>query len=192
MELFGLTNLTSGTRSHNFSIINFSKKTILIGGSGYTGEVKKGVFSVLNFLFPELKDVLPMHCSANVGKNGETAIFFGLSGTGKTTLSADPNRKLVGDDEHGWSKDNVIFNFEGGCYAKVIDLKEENEPEIYRAIKKGALLENIVFKKNSNSVDYTDSSITQNTRVSYPINYIKNIQKPSIGYKPKNIFFFNS
>ena len=181
-----------GTRSHNFSIINFSKKTILIGGSGYTGEVKKGVFSVLNFLFPELKDVLPMHCSANVGKNGETAIFFGLSGTGKTTLSADPNRKLVGDDEHGWSKDNVIFNFEGGCYAKVIDLKEENEPEIYRAIKKGALLENIVFKKNSNSVDYTDSSITQNTRVSYPINYIKNIQKPSIGYKPKNIFFLTA
>jgi phosphoenolpyruvate carboxykinase (ATP) len=181
-----------GTRSHNFSIINFSKKTILIGGSGYTGEVKKGVFSVLNFLFPELKNVLPMHCSANVGKNEETAIFFGLSGTGKTTLSADPNRKLIGDDEHGWSKDNVIFNFEGGCYAKVIDLKEENEPEIYRAIKKGALLENIVFKKNSNSVDYMDSSITQNTRVSYPINYIKNIQKPSIGYKPKNIFFLTA
>ena len=181
-----------GTRSHNFSIINFSKKIIIIGGSGYTGEVKKGIFSVLNFIFPIHKSVLPMHCSANVGKNGETAIFFGLSGTGKTTLSADPMRKLIGDDEHGWSEDNAIFNFEGGCYAKVINLEEKKEPEIFGAIKKGALLENVIFKNKSNSVDYMNSSITQNTRVSYPINHIKNIQKPSIGYKPKNIFFLTA
>jgi len=181
-----------GTRSHNFSIINFSKKIIIIGGSGYTGEVKKGIFSVLNFIFPIYNSVLPMHCSANVGKNGETAIFFGLSGTGKTTLSADPKRKLIGDDEHGWSEDNAIFNFEGGCYAKVINLEEKKEPEIFGAIKKGALLENVVFKNKTNSVDYMNSSITQNTRVSYPINHIKNIQKPSIGYKPKNIFFLTA
>ena len=181
-----------GTRSHNFSIINFSKKIIIIGGSGYTGEVKKGIFSVLNFIFPIYKTVLPMHCSANVGKNGETAIFFGLSGTGKTTLSADPKRKLIGDDEHGWSEDNAIFNFEGGCYAKVINLEEKKEPEIFGAIKKGALLENVIFKNKSNSVDYMNSSVTQNTRVSYPINHIKNIQKPSIGYKPKNIFFLTA
>ncbi|MFL2639442.1 MAG: phosphoenolpyruvate carboxykinase (ATP) [Flavobacteriaceae bacterium] len=181
-----------GTRSHNFSIINFSKKIIIIGGSGYTGEVKKGIFSVLNFIFPIYKSVLPMHCSASVGKNGDTAIFFGLSGTGKTTLSADPKRKLIGDDEHGWSNDNVIFNFEGGCYAKVINLEEKKEPEIFGAIKKGALLENVVFKNKTNSVNYMDSSITQNTRVSYPINHIKNIQKPSIGYKPKNIFFLTA
>lgn len=181
-----------GTRKHNFSIINFKDKIILIGGTGYTGEVKKGVFSVLNFILPDSKETLPMHCSANVGDNNETAIFFGLSGTGKTTLSADPTRKLIGDDEHGWSKDNVIFNFEGGCYAKVIDIKEEKEPDIYNAIKKGALLENVIFKKDKSKVDYTDSSITQNTRVSYPIDFINNIQKPSIGKKPKNIFFLTA
>jgi GT2 family glycosyltransferase len=144
-----------GTRKHNFSIINFKDKIILIGGTGYTGEVKKGVFSVLNFILPDSKETLPMHCSANVGDNNETAIFFGLSGTGKTTLSADPTRRLIGDDEHGWSKDNVIFNFEGGCYAKVIDIKEEKEPDIYNAIKKGALLENVIFKKDKSKVDYT-------------------------------------
>ena len=178
-----------GTRQHNFSILNFTRKIALIGGSGYTGEMKKGIFSALNLTLPVEKNVLPMHCSANVGKNGDTALFFGLSGTGKTTLSADSNRKLIGDDEHGWSPDDVIFNFEGGCYAKVIDITEEKEPDIFGAIKDGALLENVVFKKDSNEVDYLDSSITPNTRVSYPIDFINNIQVPSIGKNLKNIFF---
>ncbi|MDT0553520.1 phosphoenolpyruvate carboxykinase (ATP) [Urechidicola vernalis] len=178
-----------GTRQHNFAVLSFKRKTILIGGTGYTGEVKKGIFSALNFILPVEKNTMPMHCSANVGKNGETAIFFGLSGTGKTTLSADPNRKLIGDDEHGWTADNSVFNFEGGCYAKAIDLKEENEPEIFGAIKKGALLENIVFKEGTNEVDYADVSKTQNTRVSYPIHHIENIRVPSVAGNPKNIFF---
>jgi phosphoenolpyruvate carboxykinase (ATP) len=181
-----------GTRQHNFAILNFTRKIALIGGTGYTGEVKKGIFSALNFILPVFKETLPMHCSANVGENGETAIFFGLSGTGKTTLSADPNRKLIGDDEHGWTKDNVIFNFEGGCYAKAIDLSEENEPDIFRAIKPGALLENIVFKKGTNEVDFADVSITPNTRVSYPIDHIDNIQIPSLAGNPKNIFFLTA
>ncbi|MEE9350117.1 MAG: phosphoenolpyruvate carboxykinase (ATP) [Flavobacteriaceae bacterium] len=189
---FMAISLEDGTRQNNFSIINFSKKTILIGGSGYTGEVKKGIFSVMNFILPVNKNTFPMHCSANVGKNGETAIFFGLSGTGKTTLSADINRKLIGDDEHGWTEHNRVFNIEGGCYAKVIDLSAKNEPEIYAAIKKGALLENIVFKNGTNEVDYSNVSITQNTRVSYPIDYIENIQKPSIGDNVKNIFFLTA
>jgi phosphoenolpyruvate carboxykinase (ATP) len=132
-----------GTRQHNFAILNFSKQMAIIGGTGYTGEIKKGIFSALNFILPHQKETLSMHCSANVGEDGDTALFFGLSGTGKTTLSADPDRKLIGDDEHGWTKDNVIFNFEGGCYAKVIGLSEEKEPDIFRAIKPGALLENI-------------------------------------------------
>ena len=177
-----------GTRQHNFAILNFTKKIILIGGTGYTGEIKKGIFSALNFILPKYRNVLPMHCSANIGENNDTALFFGLSGTGKTTLSADPNRKLIGDDEHGWSEDN-IFNFEGGCYAKCIDLTYEKEPEIFSAIKKGALLENISFIKDSNEVDYKNNSKTENTRVSYPINHIKNIVIPSIGKNPKNIFF---
>ena len=181
-----------GTRQHNFSIINFSKKIILIGGSGYTGEVKKGIFSVMNFILPVNKNTFPMHCSSNVGNNGETAIFFGLSGTGKTTLSADVHRKLIGDDEHGWTEGNRIFNIEGGCYAKVIDLSAENEPEIFAAIKKGALLENVIFKEGTNEVDFADTSITQNTRVSYPIYHIENIQVPSIGENPKNIFFLTA
>jgi phosphoenolpyruvate carboxykinase (ATP) len=177
-----------GLRQGNFSILNFTKKIVLIGGSAYTGEIKKGVFSALNMILPTEHHVLPMHCSANVGENGETAIFFGLSGTGKTTLSADPERKLIGDDEHGWTKENTIFNFEGGCYAKVIDLTEEKEPDIFRAIKPGALLENIMLNEDK-SVDYFDSSITQNTRVSYPIKHIDNIQVPSFAGNPKNIFF---
>ena len=177
-----------GTRQGNFSILNFTLKIALVGGSAYTGEIKKGIFSALNLILPSEKNVLPMHCSASVGKAGDTAIFFGLSGTGKTTLSADPHRKLIGDDEHGWTADNTIFNFEGGCYAKVIDLTSENEPDIYKAIKPGALLENVVFKENGD-VDYFDSSRTQNTRVSYPIHHIDNIQIPSMAGNPKNIFF---
>lgn len=180
---------TDGTRQHNFSIINFSKRMILVGGSGYTGEIKKGMFSALNFILPHYKNVLPMHCSANIGKEGDTALFFGLSGTGKTTLSADPDRKLIGDDEHGWTPDHVIFNFEGGCYAKVINLSAEHEPAIYQAIKPGAMLENICFKQNTTDVDYANDSKTENTRVSYPIDHIENIAIPSMGKNPKNIFF---
>lgn len=177
-----------GLRQGNFSILNFTKKIALVGGSAYTGEMKKGIFSALNMILPVDKNVLPMHCSANVGDDGDTAIFFGLSGTGKTTLSADPERKLIGDDEHGWTAENRIFNFEGGCYAKTIDLTEEKEPDIYRAIKPGAILENVIFDENNN-VDYFDSSITQNTRVSYPIYHIDDIQTPSYADNPKNIFF---
>jgi phosphoenolpyruvate carboxykinase (ATP) len=180
-----------GLRQGNFSILNFSKKIALVGGSAYTGEIKKGIFSSLNFVLPVEKNVLPMHCSANVGEAGDTSIFFGLSGTGKTTLSADPKRKLIGDDEHGWTANNNIFNFEGGCYAKAIDLSEEKEPDIYRAIKPGAILENVVFKDNG-EVDYMDSSITQNTRVSYPIYHIDNIQEPSFAGNPTNIFFLTA
>ena len=177
-----------GIRQGNFSIINFTKKMVLIGGSAYSGEIKKGIFSALNLVLPVEKKVLPMHCSANVGKRGDTAIFFGLSGTGKTTLSADPERKLIGDDEHGWTADNTIFNFEGGCYAKVIDLSAEKEPDIFRAIRPGALLENVVFKDDG-ALDFMDSSITQNTRVSYPIYHIDNIQETLYANNPKNIFF---
>lgn len=172
----------------NFAIICFNEKEIIIGGTGYTGEIKKGVFSILNFILPHYKNILSMHCSANLGKDGDTALFFGLSGTGKTTLSADPNRKLIGDDEHGWS-DNTIFNFEGGCYAKTIKLNKDNEPDIFSAIKNGALLENTKFFPDTNRVDYDNASITENTRVSYPINHIHNIASPSLGPAPKNIFF---
>jgi phosphoenolpyruvate carboxykinase (ATP) len=180
-----------GTRQHNFAILNFTKKMILIGGTGYTGEMKKGIFSVLNYLLPHEKNVLSMHCSANIGKDGDTAIFFGLSGTGKTTLSSDPNRQLIGDDEHGWS-DNTVFNFEGGCYAKTIDLSREKEPQIFDAIKFGAILENIGFVDATSTPDYMDGTITENTRVSYPIDFIDNIVNPSIGSTPKNIFFLTA
>tara|TARA_R110002096_G_scaffold378222_3_gene572077 strand:+ start:182 stop:1795 length:1614 start_codon:yes stop_codon:yes gene_type:complete len=177
-----------GTRQHNFAAIDFTKKILLIGGTGYTGEIKKGIFSALNFILPHQKNVLPMHCSANVGKDGDTSLFFGLSGTGKTTLSSDPNRRLIGDDEHGWD-DNSVFNFEGGCYAKCIDLTRDNEPQIYDAIKFGALLENINFIDGTTEVDFEDSEKTENTRVSYPIHHIDNIQEGSIGGHPKNIFY---
>ncbi|GAA3570266.1 phosphoenolpyruvate carboxykinase (ATP) [Snuella lapsa] len=180
-----------GTRQHNFAILNFSKKIALIGGTGYTGEIKKGIFSALNFILPVFKNTLPMHCSANVGAEGDTAVFFGLSGTGKTTLSTDPNRSLIGDDEHGWTNENTVFNFEGGCYAKVINLSRDNEPEIYDAIKKGAILENVILDEEGH-VDFKDTSITQNTRVSYPIYHIENIQQPSIGKNPKHIFFLTA
>ncbi|AXT18366.1 phosphoenolpyruvate carboxykinase (ATP) [Flavobacteriaceae bacterium AU392] len=180
-----------GTRQHNFAILDFTRKAAIIGGTGYTGEIKKGIFSALNFILPVFKNTLPMHCSANVGEDGDTAIFFGLSGTGKTTLSADPERKLIGDDEHGWTNENTVFNFEGGCYAKVIDLSEEKEPDIFRAIKRGAILENVIMG-DSGIVDFEDTTITQNTRVSYPIEHIDNIQVPSIGRNPKNIFFLTA
>jgi len=180
-----------GTRQHNFAILDFTRKIALIGGTGYTGEIKKGIFSALNFILPVFKNTLPMHCSANVGKDGDTAIFFGLSGTGKTTLSTDPDRSLIGDDEHGWTAENTVFNFEGGCYAKVINLSGEQEPEIFGAIKKGAILENVIMN-DAGEVDFEDTSITQNTRVSYPIHHIENIKKPSIGENPKNIFFLTA
>ncbi|OUR94671.1 phosphoenolpyruvate carboxykinase (ATP) [Flavobacteriales bacterium 34_180_T64] len=180
-----------GTRQHNFAILDFTRKIAIIGGTGYTGEIKKGIFSALNFILPVFKNTLPMHCSANVGKDGDTAIFFGLSGTGKTTLSTDPERSLIGDDEHGWTDENTVFNFEGGCYAKVINLSRTQEPEIYEAIKKGAILENVIIDANG-EVDYEDTSITQNTRVSYPIHHIDNIKEPSIGENPKNIFFLTA
>ncbi len=179
---------TDGTRQGNFTIVNFTRKIILIGGSAYTGEMKKGIFGVLNFLLPHDHKVLSMHCSANEGQNGDVALFFGLSGTGKTTLSADPQRALIGDDEHGWA-DGSVFNFEGGCYAKCIDLSAEKEPQIFSAIKPGALLENIKFFEGTNEVDYSDGSITENTRAAYPIYHIANAKEPSYGGDPKNIFF---
>jgi phosphoenolpyruvate carboxykinase (ATP) len=177
-----------GTRQGNFTMVSFTKKIILIGGSAYTGEMKKGIFAVLNYILPHEHEVLSMHCSANEGKDGDVALFFGLSGTGKTTLSADPQRALIGDDEHGWA-DGSVFNFEGGCYAKVIDLSAEKEPQIFAAIKPNTILENIVFKAGSKEVDYKDSSITENTRAAYPIYHIPNAKDPSYGGDPKNIFF---
>jgi phosphoenolpyruvate carboxykinase (ATP) len=180
-----------GTRQANFAIINFSRKLILLGGTGYAGEMKKGIFSVLNYLLPHKRNVLSMHCSANVGKDGDTAIFFGLSGTGKTTLSADPHRGLIGDDEHGWDKDG-IFNFEGGCYAKIIDLTREKEPQIYDAIRFGAIVENSRFIPGSRTVDFTNKTVTENTRTAYPINHIDNAIEPSRAGNPQNIFFLTA
>ncbi len=177
-----------GTRQSNFAILSFAEKTILIGGTGYTGEIKKGIFSALNFLYPEFHDTFPMHCSANLGKKGDTALFFGLSGTGKTTLSADPLRLLIGDDEHGWTADGTVFNFEGGCYAKVIDLSQEKEPDIWNAIKPGAILENVVLDE-AGEPDYQDKSLTENTRVSYPIEHITHVAPGLRGTAPKNVFF---
>lgn len=178
---------TDGVRQGNFTIISFAKKMVLIGGSQYTGEIKKGIFSILNFILPHQKKVLSMHCSANVGKKNDTALFFGLSGTGKTTLSADPSRLLIGDDEHGWNDDSV-FNFEGGCYAKTIDLNPEKEPDIYNAIRPGALVENVIFKEGTNEIDFSNKSITENTRVSYPLSFIDHAKHPSVGPLPENIF----
>ena len=177
-----------GTRQYNGAVVSFKHKMILIAGTGYTGETKKGIFTILNYILPFEKGVLSMHCSANMGAKGDTAIFFGLSGTGKTTLSADPNRKLIGDDEHAWTEDN-IFNFEGGCYAKTINLTEEKEPEIYNAIRPGALVENVAFFPGTNKINFDDATITENTRVSYPLHFISNALEPSIGGLPRNIFF---
>ena len=181
-----------GMNSKTFIIFHMAKRIAIIGGTEYGGEMKKGIFSVLNYILP-LKGVLAMHCSANVDKNGENpAIFFGLSGTGKTTLSTDPERPLIGDDEHGWSDDG-IFNFEGGCYAKVIDLNPKHEPDIYNAIRHGALLENVVYDERTRIIDFSDGSKTENTRVSYPLNYIDNSVfgqgKPAMSGHPKIIIF---
>ncbi|HNM47252.1 MAG TPA: phosphoenolpyruvate carboxykinase (ATP), partial [Candidatus Sumerlaeota bacterium] len=170
--------------------INFKTREMVILGSEYAGEMKKGVFTVLNYSLP-LEGVLSMHCSANEGKDGDTALFFGLSGTGKTTLSADPQRRLIGDDEHGWSEDG-IFNFEGGCYAKCINLSQEKEPEIFQAIRFGSVLENVVFDEDTHEVDYKDGSITENTRCSYPLEYIPNVKLPAVGGHPRNIIFLTA
>ena len=177
-----------GCRQSNVSAIDFGRKTIVVAGSGYTGEIKKGMFSVMNYLLPVYHDVLPMHCSSNMGKDGDVAVFFGLSGTGKTTLSSDANRALIGDDEHGWTADGV-FNMEGGCYAKTIDLSPEGEPEIHQAIKFGAMLENIGFEEDGITPNFNDDSITPNTRVSYPIDHIPGAVKGSKGGHPTDIFF---
>jgi phosphoenolpyruvate carboxykinase (ATP) len=177
-----------GIRQGNCVMVSFKHKTILIAGTAYTGETKKGIFAILNYILPQEKNVLSMHCSANMGEDGDTAIFFGLSGTGKTTLSADPSRKLIGDDEHGWTN-NSVFNFEGGCYAKLINLSEEKEPEIYHAIRPGAIVENVKFFEGTRTINFDDSSITENTRVSYPLDFISNALEPSVGNTPKNIFF---
>jgi len=177
-----------GTRQSNFAVLDFTHKRILIGGTGYTGEIKKGMFSAMNFLLPTEADVLPMHCSSNEGKDGSTAVFFGLSGTGKTTLSSDPNRRLIGDDEHGWGADGV-FNFEGGCYAKTIDLDPSREPDIFNAIRHGALLENIGFGPDGVTPDYSDASTTQNTRVSYPLSHIQDAKPSAQGGHPEHLFF---
>lgn len=176
------------TRSCNAVVVSFRHRLILLAGTGYTGEIKKSVFTILNYLLPREEHVLSMHCAANRGRGGDTAIFFGLSGTGKTTLSADPSRYLIGDDEHGWTNDNV-FNFEGGCYAKCIHLKEDKEPQIYNAIRPGALVENVKFFPGTDRINFEDGSITENTRVSYPLHYIVNSADPSVGAPPKNIFF---
>ena len=176
-----------GLNSENFVAFNLTEKIQLIGGTWYGGEMKKGMFSMMNYYLP-LKGIASMHCSANVGKDGDVAIFFGLSGTGKTTLSTDPKRELIGDDEHGWD-DNGVFNFEGGCYAKTINLSKENEPDIYNAIRRDALLENVSVDENG-KIDFDDNSRTENTRVSYPIHHIDNIVKPvsKAGHAKKVIF----
>ena len=179
-----------GTRSSVFVLTDFTRRIVLIGGTQYAGEIKKSIFGVMNFLVPQ-RDVLPMHCSANLGSSGVTALFFGLSGTGKTTLSADPARRLIGDDEHGWSTAGV-FNFEGGCYAKCADLSEETEPQIYRAIRFSAVLENVGLDPATRNPDYANLQRTENTRAAYPIDFIENSVVPGLGGHPRNIFFLTA
>ncbi|MFQ5489275.1 MAG: phosphoenolpyruvate carboxykinase (ATP) [Phycisphaerae bacterium] len=178
---------TPGVDSPTSIAVNFQKQEMVILGSEYAGEMKKGVFTVLHYVLPK-QGVLSMHCSANEGRDKDVALFFGLSGTGKTTLSADPKRQLIGDDEHGWS-DHGVFNFEGGCYAKAIHLRQENEPEIFDAIRFGSVMENVVFDEQTGQVDFDDASITENTRVAYPIEYIANAKVPCVASHPKNIIF---
>src|ERR1700756_5905292 len=176
-----------GSRSEAFIAVNFARKLVLVVGSAYAGEMKKSIFGIMNFLLPP-RNVFPMHCSANVGKDGVTALFFGLSGTGKTTISADPERRLIGDDEHGGGP-NGIFNFEGGCYAKCVDLSEEKEPQIYHAIRFGSVLENVVIDETTGEPDYSDIRYTENTRAAYPIEFIANAMIPGVGGHPKNVLF---
>ena len=176
-----------GTKSGTFIITDFTRKIILIGGTKYAGEMKKSIFGVMNYLLPE-RDVFPMHCSANVGTTGEMALFFGLSGTGKTTLSADPSRRLIGDDEHGWSAAG-IFNIEGGCYAKCVDLSVEKEPQIFHAIRFGSVLENVVIDGRTGVPDYNDIRYTENTRAAYPVDFIENALIPGVSGHPKNVLF---
>lgn len=178
-----------GVHSEAAIIIDYDQKLVLIAGSGYSGEIKKSVFSVMNYVLPK-RGVLSMHCSANIGKDGDSAVFFGLSGTGKTTLSADPARKLIGDDEHGWS-DKGVFNIEGGCYAKCIHLSAEHEPEIYGAVKFGTLLENVIVDENG-VPDYDDGSLTENTRAGYPVEYIPNAELSGVGAQPKTVIFLTA
>ncbi len=177
----------NGLNSEAFILLNLAKKLVLIGGTSYAGEMKKSIFTVMNYVLP-MKGVLSMHCSANVGPAGDVALFFGLSGTGKTTLSADPNRRLIGDDEHGWSDDGV-FNIEGGCYAKVINLSERYEPQIYRAIRFGSVVENVVLDPQTGACRYDDGSLTENTRGAYPLDFIENAVEPSVAGHPQNIVF---
>ncbi len=184
---FPANRYTSQMTSTTSVDLYLERKEFVILGTEYAGEMKKGIFSIMNYLMP-LKNVIPMHCSANIGNQGDVSILFGLSGTGKTTLSADPKRKLIGDDEHCWT-DKGVFNIEGGCYAKAINLSAENEPDIYNAIRFGTVLENVVYDHKTRKVDYTDTSITQNTRASYPIDYIESVQIPCVGGHPENIIF---
>lgn len=187
---FKANPVVDGTKSETFIIISFEKRTILIGGTEYAGEMKKAIFSIMNYLLPE-NNIFSMHCSSNIGVEGDVALFFGLSGTGKTTLSADPNRRLIGDDEHGWSS-NGVFNIEGGCYAKTINLSREKEPQIFDAIHFGSVLENVVVNPESRIPDYDDASLTENTRAAYPIQAIENIVDPSIAGHPNTIVFLTA